>query len=175
MMTNVQQVESTVLGSLQLLEAGRGAIRMEQVYDTDIEDLWSAITDPDRLGRWFALVEGDLCVGGLIFARFISTDEGPGRIDVCEAPYRLKVTMKPGTSDEAEIEAVLTSEGDKTRLVVEDRRLTSENLSDYGAGWQVHLEDLASYLAERGLGDWQARWRELCPTYAALSVELPGK
>jgi uncharacterized protein YndB with AHSA1/START domain len=175
MMTNVQQVEPTVMGSLHLREAGRGAIRMEQIYDTDIEDLWSAITDPDRLGRWFALVEGDLRVGGVIFARFTSTDEGPGRIDVCEAPHRLQVTLKPGTSSESEIEAVLTSEGEKTRLVIEDRRLTQEKLSDYGAGWQVHLEDLASYLAERERGDWQARWRELCPAYAALSVELPGK
>ncbi|HEY1832149.1 MAG TPA: SRPBCC family protein [Acidimicrobiales bacterium] len=174
-MTNTQQVEPTVRGSLHLLEAGRGAIRMEEVYDTDIEDLWSAITDPDRLGRWFAIVEGDLRVGGMIFARFISTDEGPGRIDVCEAPHRLKVTMKPGASDEAEIVVVLTSEGEKTRLAIEDRRLTRENLSDYGAGWQVHLEDLASFLAEREQGDWQARWRQLRPVYARLSMEPLGE
>jgi uncharacterized protein YndB with AHSA1/START domain len=174
-MTNTQQVEPTVMGSLHVLETGRGAIRLEQVYDTDIEDLWSAITDPDRLGRWFAIVEGDLRVGGMIFARFISTDEGPGRIDVCEAPRRLQVTMKPGTSDEFEMEAVLTSEGEKTRLAIEDRRLTRENLSDCGAGWQVHLEDLASYLADREPGDWRARWQELCPSYAQLSVQLPGK
>ena len=34
------------------------------VYDTDLADLWSAITEPDRLARWVATVEGDLRLGG---------------------------------------------------------------------------------------------------------------
>ena len=37
---------------------------MEDRYDTDIDDLWSALTDPRRLARWVADVEGDLRLGG---------------------------------------------------------------------------------------------------------------
>jgi uncharacterized protein YndB with AHSA1/START domain len=172
MMTNVQSSQAIVKGSLHPLDSDRGAIRMEDVYDTDIDDLWSALTDPDRLGRWLATVEGDFRVGGEIYARFASTDEGCGRIDVCEAPRRLMVTMKPGTSEEAEMEAVLTQEGNKTRLIIEDRRLTRENLSDYAAGWHVHLEDLATYMAGEVPSEWHARWRELCPAYAEGRTEL---
>src|SRR5487761_1101663 len=31
------------------LDDGKGAARMEDIYDTDVEDLWSALTDPIRL------------------------------------------------------------------------------------------------------------------------------
>jgi hypothetical protein len=39
-----------ILGSLRSAE-GVGVVRIEDRYDTDIDDLWSAITDPDRLAR----------------------------------------------------------------------------------------------------------------------------
>ena len=75
---------------------GNGAVRMEDRYDTDIDDLWSALTEPQRLARWIGDVEGDLRLGGEFQARFTSSWEGPGRVDVCEPPRRLLVTLEPG-------------------------------------------------------------------------------
>ena len=108
-----------ILGSMRRIDERRGAVRVEDVYDTDISDLWSAITEPRRLARWIAQVEGELKVGGTVQTLFTSTWEGPGRIDVCDPPTHLLVTMEPGTDDEAVIEAMLTAEGDRTRLVIE--------------------------------------------------------
>ena len=158
-----------VLGSMRKLDAVRGAVRMEDVYDTDIDDLWSAITEPDRLSRWIATVDGDLRVGGLVKTRFTSSWEGVGRIDVCERPHRLLVTMEADTEDEGEIEAVLTSDGARTRMVVEERGLPLDRLYLHGAGWQSHLEDLGRYLDGRESA-WEARWRELTPVYEALPI-----
>lgn len=158
-----------VLGSMRRIDDKRGAVRVEDVYDTDISDLWSAITEPQRLARWIATVEGDLRVGGTVHAKFTSTWEGPGRIDVCEPPNRLLVTMQPGTDDEAVIEAVLRAEGERTRLVVEERGLPLDVLYKHGAGWQAHIEDLARHLN----GDesmWKPRWEQLTPTYQTLPV-----
>jgi hypothetical protein len=104
---------SRILGSMRRLDQKRGAVRVEDVYDTDITDLWSAITEPHRLAGWIATVEGDLKVGGTVQTRFTSTWEGPGRIDVCDPPHHLVVTMEPETEDEAVIEAVLTAEGER--------------------------------------------------------------
>jgi hypothetical protein len=70
-----------ILGSMRRIDEKRGAVRVEDVYDTEIDDLWSAITEPDRLARWIATVEGDLRVGGTIQAQFTSSWEGTGRID----------------------------------------------------------------------------------------------
>jgi uncharacterized protein YndB with AHSA1/START domain len=158
-----------ILGSMRRIDEKRGAVRVEDVYDTDIADLWSAITEPDRLARWIATVEGDLRVGGTVQTRFTSTWEGPGRIDVCDAPNRLVVRMEPGTDDEAVIEAVLTAEGERTRLVVEERGLPLDVLYLHGAGWQAHVEDLGRYLAG-GQSTWKARWEELTPAYRSLAV-----
>jgi uncharacterized protein YndB with AHSA1/START domain len=160
---------NTILGSMRRIDEQRGAVRVEDIYDTDIADLWSAITEPARLAGWIATVEGDLRLGGMVKARFTSSWEGPGRIDVCDAPHRLLLTMEPGTDDEAQIEAVLSAEGERTRLVIEERGLPLEVLYKHGAGWQAHIEDLGRYLAG-GESNWKARWTELSPVYESLEV-----
>jgi uncharacterized protein YndB with AHSA1/START domain len=160
-----------IVGTLRRTQDGKGAVRMEDLYDTDIDDLWSALTDPRRLARWIADVEGDLRLGGRIYARFTSSSEDPGRIDVCQAPSRLTVTLSPGEPDETVIDATLVAEQDKTRLVIEESGLPLDVLPGYGAGWQAHVEDLTAHLEGREAADWRTRWAELTPTYQALAID----
>jgi len=160
-----------LLGSLR--PAGRNlAVHLEDRYDTDIGGLWSAITEPDRLARWVARVEGELQPGGTFHAVFTSGWEGDGRVEVCDAPHRLKVTMAPGQADQTEIEAELISDGEMTRLVLEERGIPADEAASYGAGWQTHLEDLAAVLANMERGVWQDRVLELLPAYRALAETL---
>jgi uncharacterized protein YndB with AHSA1/START domain len=95
-----------ILGSLRSAD-GKGIVRMQDRFDTDIDDLWSALTEPTRLARWLGEVEGDLSVGGEFRARFLASGwEGTGRVEVCEPPQRLLVLTKDaGESDEHAIEA----------------------------------------------------------------------
>lgn len=171
-----------IMGTMRALDDTGGAVRVEDVYDTDIDDLWRACTTPERLARWIAEVSGDLRVGGTVQAVFKSTWAGPARVDVCDAPHHLLVTTEPGTDDETQLEAWLTAEGSRTRLVVEERGLPVEQLHFYGAGWQVHLEDLGRSLvdgfahvdgwsAEAAAPAWQQRWTELTPAYEDRSHE----
>ena len=161
-----------IVGTLRRLEDGKGAVRMEDVYDTDVDDLWSALTDPRRLARWIADVDGDLRVGGYLQARFTSAWEGPARIDVCEAPCHLAVTLAPGTADETVIEATLTPEADRTRLVIDERGIPVDELVFHGAGWQAHVEDLSAHIHGQPTGDWRSRWTALMPAYRALADNL---
>jgi uncharacterized protein YndB with AHSA1/START domain len=39
-------------------------VRMEDRLDVRIDDLWGALTDPDRLAHWYGEVEGELSQGG---------------------------------------------------------------------------------------------------------------
>jgi uncharacterized protein YndB with AHSA1/START domain len=170
------------LGSMKALDETRGMVRVEDVYETGIADLWAACTTPDRLARWVAQVSGDLRVGGSFEAVFTSTWSGSGRVEACEAPHHLLLTMEPGTDEEAQIEAWLSEEGDRTRLVVEERGLPLEGLHFYGAGWQVHLEDLGRALdldgpahpggwsAAEPSASWERRWKDLTPAYQDLAV-----
>jgi hypothetical protein len=52
-------------------------VRIEDRYDTDIDDLWSALTDPGRLASWYGQVEGDLRPGGE-FRLYIESDDWDG-------------------------------------------------------------------------------------------------
>ena len=84
--------------------------------------------------------------------------------------------------DESQIEAWLTAEGSRTRLVVEERGLPVDTLHFYGAGWQAHLEDLGRSLSSEGMvhadgwsaqtaaAGWQQRWTELTPGYQDRSL-----
>jgi uncharacterized protein YndB with AHSA1/START domain len=161
-----------IVGTLRRTPDGKGVVRMEDLYDTDIDDLWSALTEPARLSRWVADVHGDLRPGGHIHARFTSAWDGPGRIDICQAPHRLVVTMAPGTLDETVIDATLAAEQDKTRLVIEERGIPLDELPYHGAGWQAHMEDLTAHIHGREAGDWRTRWRALSPTYQDLAGGL---
>jgi uncharacterized protein YndB with AHSA1/START domain len=157
------------IGTMRALDQDRGALRVEDVYDTDIHDLWAACTEPERLARWIAEVSGDLQIGGTIHATFTSTWTGPGRIEACDSPHHLLLTMQPDTEDEAQIEAWLTAEGAKTRLVVEERGLPLADLHYHGAGWQAHLEDLGRALNGEQ-SEWKTRWNELTPAYEAMPL-----
>ncbi len=163
-MTEGTRANTGITGTLQSSD-GKGVVRMEGCYDTDIDDLWSALTEAPRLARWIAEVEGDLRLGGAFRATFTSGWEGPGRVDACDPPRHLLVTMTPGREEETVIEAVLVADGDQTRLVVEERGLPLEELAAHGAGWQAHLEDLAADSAGQEPTDWRTRWSELTPSY----------
>jgi uncharacterized protein YndB with AHSA1/START domain len=152
------------LGLLRTAD-GKAVVRMEDRFQTGVDDVWSAITDPGRLARWIAQVDGDLRLGGTFQASFTSGWEGPGRVDVCEPPRRLLVTMSPGLDEQTVIEVELVPDGDVTRLVMEERGLPLDEGAVHGAGCQAHVEDLAAHLAGRPRAEWRTRWTELIPVY----------
>lgn len=160
-----------IIGSMRTLPDGRGAVRVEEVFDTDIGDLWEACTRPERLARWIAEVSGNLLPGGEFSALFTSGWEGTGSIEVCEPPHRLVVlTRESDSSDEQVIEATLSTDGRRTTLIIEERGLPADRLPSYGSGWQIHVEDLGAYLAGRERCDIKARWAELLPVYEQQKV-----
>lgn len=160
-----------LLGTLGASPAGAGVVRLEDRFDTDPADLWSALSEPDRLARWLGEVDGDLREGGEIRARFFASGwEGTGLVEVCEPPRRLVVRTSSPDAGDGVFEVTLTPDGDGTHLVVEDRGMPTDQLPAYGAGDQVHLEDLAAHLDGRERCDPRVRWVELHPGYQQLDV-----
>jgi uncharacterized protein YndB with AHSA1/START domain len=172
-MTSKEGAGSRILGSLRSAD-GKGVVRMQDRFGTDIGDLWSALTDPGRLARWLGEFEGDLQHGGEFRARFFASGwEGTGRVEACEPPRHLLVLTK-GLDEPYElvIEATLTADGGQTILVVEERGMPPDLLAPFGAGIQVHVEDLAAHLAGRERCDAEVRWNELLPAYQELAANV---
>jgi uncharacterized protein YndB with AHSA1/START domain len=148
---------------------------MEDRLDALVDDVWSALTDHDQLANWLGEVEGDFRPGGEFRARFFASGwEGTGRVEVCERPRRLLVLTKDADEPEATedhiIEVTLTADRDQTVLVWEERPMPANLLAAYGAGIQVHVEDLAAHLAGRERCDATLRFGELFPAYQELAA-----
>jgi uncharacterized protein YndB with AHSA1/START domain len=175
-MTNDALGGGRILGSLGSAE-GKGIVRMDDRFDSGIDDVWSALTDPSRLGRWYGEIEGELRLGGQYSAHLFSSGwEGTGRVEACEPPQRLLVRIKNADEpDENDIEVMLTADGHQTVVVWEERGMPLDMLSAYGAGVQIHVEDLAEHLAGRERrDDFKARWDELHPAYQGLAANVRG-
>src|SRR3712207_2262286 len=70
------------------------AVLLRREYTADAADVWDALTDPDRLRRWFLPVTGDLRPGGA----FQTEGNAGGEILTCEAPRLLRVTWGDAAS-----------------------------------------------------------------------------
>ena len=93
-------------------------------------------------------------------------------MDTCEPPRRLLLAMALGQPEEDVVEVTLTADDDQTVLVWEERGMPVDLLAAYGAGVQIHVEDLAAYLAGRERVDAAARWDELEPAYQDLAAKI---
>jgi uncharacterized protein YndB with AHSA1/START domain len=175
-----------ILGSLRSTPEGAGLVRMEDRFDTTVDDLWSALTDPDRLRRWYGEVSGDLRLGGQFRQHIPSADiDATGRIDVCEPPRRLVLTSRE--TDESYrrgngappydqvVEATVRADGDHSVLVIEVHGMPLDKVAFYGVGWQINVENLGAHLAGGASGDDDgARWEQLVPAYLTLASGIEG-
>lgn len=128
-------------------------------YDADIEDVWDACTDPERLPRWFLPVSGDLRVGG----RYQLEGNAGGEILHCEPPRLLKVTWE--MSEQAgmsEVEVRLSpAAGDGTAFelrhtaVVDPEFWNRFGPGAVGVGWDLSLLGLGLHLSGGRIEDPQ--------------------
>lgn len=66
------------------------AVVAARTYDTDVDDLWDALTNPVRIPRWFSPVTGDFKLGG----RYQIQGNAGGTILRCERPAALDITWE---------------------------------------------------------------------------------
>ena len=138
-------------------------IRLQRDYDSPIEDVWDALTDPERIGRWFLPISGDYRLGGT----YQFEGNAGGDIVVCERPNRLKVTWVYGPqaegTDPSEVEIRLsTVDGGATRFdfrhtaVVPDEMWSQFGPGAVGVGWDGGVLGLSLYLRGGSIGDSEA-------------------
>ncbi len=92
------------------ISAGEARVAVfTRTFQTTIEDLWDACTNPERLSRWYTPVSGELRVGG----SFQQVNMGTGTILECDPPRLLKLSLGAGGADEIELRL---SEGPGERI-----------------------------------------------------------
>jgi uncharacterized protein YndB with AHSA1/START domain len=132
------------------IEAGEARTTViSQSYDTTVEDLWDACTNPERIPRWFLPVSGDLRLHG----RYQLEGNAGGVIEQCDPPKSFAATWEFG-GQVTWIELRLDPEaGDRTRLTLEHIALVDDETWEQfgpgavGVGWDLALIGLVLHLA----------------------------
>lgn len=123
------------------------AVRLSRVYATDIDDLWDAITNPERLPRSFLPVEGELKPGG----HYQLVGNAGGTILVCDRPEHLSLTWEFGEAV-SWLDVYLSTDGETARLTLIHTAPVSDHWETYGPGatglgWDLALMGMQFHLS----------------------------
>lgn len=133
---------------------------LARTYDTTVEDLWDALTTPERLARWFTPVEGDLKLGG----RYQLKGNAGGTITRCDRPEALDLTWEMGGGT-SWVNVRLAPDGRRARLTLEHVAhrdgIGKEHLEKFGPGavgigWDLALHGLGWHVGGAGPVDHAA-------------------
>ena len=143
------------------------AVTLSRPYSTTVGDLWDAVTNGERIPRWFVPVSGDLVPGG----RYQLEGNAGGVITTCQPLSHFTLTWE-FAGDVSWVEVHMSDDGNSgARLTLTHTSLLSEHWGEYGAGatgvgWEMGLMGLAIHLAQPD---------EPMPDEAAFAASPEGK
>ncbi|SDH36866.1 SRPBCC family protein [Nonomuraea jiangxiensis] len=154
----VNQVNAThrEIGDQAVATGAGRSLLLRRTYDASIEDVWSACTDPDQIGRWLIPIEGDLRLGGT----FQLKGNAGGEILRCERPHVIKVTWTFGEGMPTEVEVRLAPGGDGGTVLELEHAAPAETVDGtvrmygpgatigIGVGWDLALLGLDLFLRD---------------------------
>lgn len=125
------------------------AVVIERTYDTTVDDVWDAVTNRERIPRWFLPIEGDLRLGG----RYQLKGNASGEVTACAPPTHLAVTWEMGDAV-SWVDVQLSEDaegGTRVRLehvaLVEDVEVWEQfGPGAVGIGWDLAFFGLTEHL-----------------------------
>lgn len=124
-------------------------VEVLRTYPGDIADVWDALTNPERLPRWFLPVSGDLRLGG----RYQLEGNAGGTITACDAPRSFASTWEFGGFT-SWLAVSLEPDGDDGTTVRLAHTVATDNdhwrqfgPGAVGIGWDLGLHGLGLHLA----------------------------
>jgi uncharacterized protein YndB with AHSA1/START domain len=149
---------------------GRQRLEFRRSWPDAIEDVWAALTEPDRLVRWIGTYEGERRPGGA--GTFTMTQEegehagSPTRIVECDPPRRLVVEWIQEGSDNWQVDLDLWAEEGRTVLRFVQLFPAGADVTDMAVGWHCYLDRLGAEI-DGGTPptDWHAFVAETGPAY----------
>jgi len=163
-------------GTLETGTDGRSHLRFERHIPQPVDDVWAALTEPDRLREWLASAdEWDLRVGGRVVLRWLNSDDegnvaiARGTVSAIDPPRLLELD----TDIHGVLRWELTPAGDDATALTftSTLELPEEFKTKVMAGWHVHLDFLEDALAGDPIADWddwpRNRWDAIHAGYVA--------
>lgn len=130
------------------------AVVAGRTYETTVDDLWDAVTNPERIPRWFSPITGELKLGG----RYQIEGNAGGVINRCDPPEALDVTWEFG-GGMSWVTLRLAPDGEGARLTLEHIVLAADLDGEHwqrfgpgavGVGWDLSFLGLGLHIASGG-------------------------
>lgn len=120
---------------------------IRRTYATDQTDLWDALSNPDRLPRWFLPVNGDLSVGG----RYQLAGNAGGTVEECDEPERLRLTWEFGEMLSWVAVTLTPTDGGTTLELMHEAAIADDLWEQFGPGaagigWDLALIGLGLHI-----------------------------
>jgi uncharacterized protein YndB with AHSA1/START domain len=119
---------------------------LERRFRAPIDDVWSAVTEPERMARWIGTWTGDPTSGRVLFAMTAEGDDvdaGVMEIRECDPPRRLAVTSHVG-DERWRLELDLSEHEGVTTLVFTQPGIDPTAVENVGPGWEYYLDRLVA-------------------------------
>jgi uncharacterized protein YndB with AHSA1/START domain len=120
----------------------------ERTFDATLDEVWDALTSPERVPRWIGGgLSGDLRLGG----RFQIEGNAGGEVLGCEPPRTLSVTWEYA-GQVSWVDVTLADDGHGTRLLLEHTAPVDPQMWEQfgpgavGIGWEMALMGLTEHL-----------------------------
>jgi uncharacterized protein YndB with AHSA1/START domain len=139
---------SRVVGDREYEGKPAKVIVAKRTYETSPDDLWDALTNAERIPRWFLPISGDLKLGGTYQLK----GNAGGTITQCEPPKTLAVTWEYGGQTSWVTVRLTRRAAERTELELEHLAHVPGEFWDQfgpgavGVGWDLALMGLGEHL-----------------------------
>lgn len=144
-------MQSTSPGELKK-EGENYIVRFERLFSHDINAVWSAITDPEKMAIWFTDIEMDFAEGGKMIIYFKDADRTKtyGRVIRIETGKVFEFAWENEDGpDEIATWELFPAANNSCRLVFTYKRQFDQYAKTVPAGWHILLDQLAEMLKGR--------------------------
>ena len=154
---------STPTGRIEHRE-GEPVLVQQRTFHAPVEDVWAAVTEPERLARWIGSWTGDPESGSVEFRMLFegeTHDAERMEIRVCEPPHRLHLTSYAGEYV-WDLQLELAHTDGVTTLTFSQPGLGRDLVGSVGPGWDYYLDRLVD--VETGADPSLRSWDDYEPT-----------
>lgn len=161
---------ATRRGVVTRQDDGRQRLEFRRSWPDPIDDVWGALTEPDRLARWIGRYDGERSAGAA-GTFFMTHEEGepvgePMTIRECDPPRRLVVEWTQQETEDWRVDLELWREGGRTHLSFVQVFPADADVVDFAMGWHWYLAKFGAELGDPPPPDhWDAFHAEVGPSY----------
>jgi uncharacterized protein YndB with AHSA1/START domain len=157
-------------GEIQKEPDGTQTLVFRRRYPDPVDEVWSAITESDRLARWFGSYEGAAVPDGTVLLSITAEEDAGGEpatvhIVECRPPHRLVVDVTQPNQEVWRIAVTLATEDGATTLLFEQAVPPDTEPADVAVGWHWYLDRMAASLTGAPMPAWDDYYPALVSAY----------